>query len=210
MQTRNAASLYTPLLSRCFSWGEQQRDKGPCREVLCCPLVLGFGPAQLWFFSGKPLNRRRESGKVVLLQSYEGPGGLEALTWTAERGTGWRGMCMQLSEGPGSSLASVWAMRPPSPWHQRSLLGDSCPFSMLVARGWDGGSVPVPVAAPRELLVPHQAPKGSSTSRAPSSLTSLTDRGVYGESVVLRAFLYKATVLWSLAEPSRRTLYCLH
>lgn len=37
------------LLSGCFSWGEQQRGRGPCREVLCCPLVLGSGPAQLVF-----------------------------------------------------------------------------------------------------------------------------------------------------------------
>lgn len=39
----------TQLLSGCFSWGEQQRGRGPCREVLCCPLVLGSGPAQLVF-----------------------------------------------------------------------------------------------------------------------------------------------------------------
>lgn len=43
---------------------------------------------------------------------------------------------MQLSGDPGSSLASVWAMKPLSPWHLRSLPGDGCPFSMLVAHGW--------------------------------------------------------------------------
>lgn len=37
------------LLSGCFSWGEQQRGRGPRREVLCCPLVFGSGPAQLVF-----------------------------------------------------------------------------------------------------------------------------------------------------------------
>lgn len=39
----------TQLLSGCSSWGEQQRGRRPCREVLCCPLVLGSGPAQLVF-----------------------------------------------------------------------------------------------------------------------------------------------------------------
>lgn len=90
----------TLLLSGCFSWGKQRRGKGPRREVLCCPLVLGSSPAQLWFFSGKPVDRWRESGKVVLLQSYEGLGGLEALTWMAGRGTGWRGMSHAALWGP--------------------------------------------------------------------------------------------------------------
>lgn len=42
-----------------------------------------------WFFSEKAVGRQRESGKVVLLQSDEGLGGLEALSKMA--GRGWTG-----------------------------------------------------------------------------------------------------------------------
>lgn len=61
MQTRNAAAFQCSAAVRALQLGSE----GPCGEVLCCPLVLGSGPAQLWFFSGKPVDRWRDSGKVV-------------------------------------------------------------------------------------------------------------------------------------------------
>lgn len=45
MQTRNAAAFQCSAAVRVLQLGSE----GPCGEVLCCPLVLGSGPAQLFF-----------------------------------------------------------------------------------------------------------------------------------------------------------------
>lgn len=80
---------------------------------------------------------------VVLLQSDEGLGGLEALSRMA--GRGWTG-------GVWASFSSVWAMKPPRPWHQRSLLGTIVPSPCWWLMGGDD-SLLVLVATPQELLV---------------------------------------------------------
>lgn len=154
----------TLLLSGCFGWGEQRRGKGPRREVFCCPLVICSGP-QLCFFSGKRVDRQREVGKVVLLQSYEGLGGLEALSWTAERGTGWRGMSDAALRGPWVLLGQCLGNEATKPLASEvSAWGR---LSLLHAGGsWvGGGSLLVPVAAPQEFLVTRRAPRGAAPSR---------------------------------------------
>lgn len=52
------------------------------------------------------MDRRRESGKVVLSQSYEGLGGLEALTLDGRKGNGLEGRVR---------CSSLGALGPPWP-----------------------------------------------------------------------------------------------
>lgn len=133
--------------------------------MLCCPLVICSGPAQLWFFSGKPVDRQREAGKVVLLQSYEGLGGLEALTWAAERGTGWRDTSDAALRGPWVLLGQCLGNEATKPLASEvSAWGR---LSLLHAGGsWVGGGLLlVPVAASQEFLVTCRAPRGAAPSR---------------------------------------------
>lgn len=69
---------------------------------------------------------------MILLQSDEGLGGLEALTWRAERGMGWKGTLH--AAGRGSSSAGAWVMEATKPMASE-VSGKSCPFFMLVAHG---------------------------------------------------------------------------
>lgn len=125
------------------SAGESSRGaEAPAGRCFAVPLSLALAQHN-WFFSEKAVGRQRELGKVVLLQSDEGLGGLEALSRMAGRGQ---------TGGAWTSFSSVWAMKPPSPWHQRSLLGTTVPSPCWWLTGGDV-SLLVPVATPQELLV---------------------------------------------------------
>lgn len=122
---------FLPILS-CSpgaSAGESSEGaEAPAGKCFAVPLSLALAQHN-WFFSEKALGRQRESGKVVLLQSDEGLGGLEALSGMAGRGQ---------TGGTWTSFPSVWAMKPPSPWHQRCLLGTIVPSPCwwLVGGSW--------------------------------------------------------------------------
>lgn len=111
---------FLPILSCSPGASAGESSKGaeaPAGKCFAVPLSLALAQHN-WFFSEKALGRQRESGKVVLLQSDEGLGGLEALSGMAGRGR---------TGGTWTSFPSVWAMKPPSPWHQRCLLGTIVP-----------------------------------------------------------------------------------
>lgn len=120
MQTRNAVSFQYSAALRVLQLGRAAEGaEAPAGRCFAVPLSLALAQHN-WFFSEKAVGRQRDSGKVVLLQSDEGLGGLEALSRMAGReqtGEVW------------TSFSSVWAMKPPSPWHQRSLLGTIVPLS---------------------------------------------------------------------------------
>lgn len=63
---------------------------------------------------------------MVLLQSDEGLGGLEALSGDGRKGTDWRGVDI-LSQCLGNEATK--------PLASEVSAGDDCPFSMLVAHG---------------------------------------------------------------------------
>lgn len=106
------------------SAGESSKGaEAPAGRCFAVPLSLALAQHN-WFFSEKAVGRQRESGKVVLLQSDEGLGGLEALSRMA--GRGWTG---------GALVSQCLGNEATQPLASEVSAGDNCPFSMLVARG---------------------------------------------------------------------------
>lgn len=96
-------------------------------------------------------------------------------------------------------LSGLWAIKPPSPWHQRSLPGDGCPFT-LMAHG---------------CVVVHSSSFGHPMRASCDPLSTpgssgLADRGVLGETCCFKGIFVQSNCSFGLAKPSRRTLRCLH
>lgn len=149
----------------------------PCPRLWASTTVFSLG--SLWTGGGT-------WGRwLVLLQSYEGLGGLEALTWWQE---------VERAGG---------AVKPPSPWHQSSLPGDGCPFSMLVAHGWVVARSWSLWPPPKSCLWPTEyrgagpfLMGGSRTSRA----LGLTDRGVLGETCFSKGIFVQSNCSFGLLQ----------
>lgn len=126
LQTRNAASFQCSAALWVLQLGRAAEGQRPLQGgalLSPCPWLwpstTGFSLRRLWAGRGS-----RE--RWFLLQSDEGLAGLEALSRMAGRG-----------QTGGGWTSSVWATKPPSPWHQRSLLGTIVPsLCWWLVGGW--------------------------------------------------------------------------